>query len=264
VTAVRGFGIAKAAAHWQLRKLAKMKKSTKLWVTIGIGTALFFVGAALLFFDPFSRSQIEKFQTLLTGMFAIFAATIAFLGAVRAANIQAQAGHAQAQATFSAMSQQLDHQHNREREERQHAETDFTMAIMLCGDYFRKDLKAKKAIMREIIKVEQALSVTAINSFHVQLHSILLSGWKELSLLNPRTMEQVIRVQSVANAINMVVDRLREDTLNAGVVSSEILDDLEEHYNMAITYISEFVPAHITPPPFEERSPQRVNAVVRR
>jgi hypothetical protein len=63
-------------------------------------------------------------------------------------------------------------------------------------------------------------------------------------------MEQVIRVQSVANAINMVVDRLREDTLNAGVVSSEILDDLEEHYNMAITYISEFVPAHITPPPF--------------
>jgi hypothetical protein len=100
VTAVRGFGIAKAAAHRHLRKLAEMNKSTKLWVTVGIGTTLFFVGDALVFSDPFYRSQIEKFQTLLAGMFAIFAATIAFLGTVRAANIQTQAGHAQAQANF--------------------------------------------------------------------------------------------------------------------------------------------------------------------
>jgi hypothetical protein len=96
------------------------------------------------------------------------------------------------------MNRQLDHQYNREPEEHRHAETDVTTAIMLCGDYSRKDLRANKAIMREIIKVEESLSVTAINSFHVQLHPILLSGWKELSFLNPRTMEQVIRLQSIA------------------------------------------------------------------
>ena len=230
-----------------LAKLANARTITKFRITIGSAAALFLVGSALVFADPFLRSEIEKFQTLLTGIFAICAACIAFWGAVRAANIQSLAGHAQAQATFSAMQRQLDQQHNSELQARQHAETDLTTVTLLCCDYFRKEVSVKKQIMREILKIEGQLSATDMNSLHVALHPILHSGWNELSLLNPRTMEQIIRLQSVANEINTVVDRLISDAVHAGVISSVILDDLEEHYDMAIRYISEFVPEHVTP-----------------
>jgi hypothetical protein len=94
------------------------------------------------------------------------------------------------------MIEQLKHQHNRELEAHKHEETNFTVAIMLCGDYLRKEILGKKANMREIIKVEEALHITDINTLRLNLHPILLSGWRELSLLSPRTMEQVIRLQS--------------------------------------------------------------------
>jgi hypothetical protein len=190
---------------------------------------------------------VEKFQTLLTGILAIVAAAVAFWGTVRAANIQARAGHAQAAATLKAMQEQLNHQSNQEILERSRAREEFKTMILLCTAYFRKQLQLNKAIMRKTIRVEGALSEHSIEMLHVNLHPILLSGWKELSLLTPQMMEQVIRLQSVAASINTMVDRLRDDTMRARVVSSDILDDLEEHFDMALRYISEFVPDHFDP-----------------
>jgi hypothetical protein len=90
---VRNFRIVETALNLHfLHKLAVAKKSTKLAVTAGIAVILFLVGVTLVFLDPIWRSRITKFQTLLTGLLAIVAAGIAFSGAVRAANIQAQAG----------------------------------------------------------------------------------------------------------------------------------------------------------------------------
>lgn len=56
-----------------------------------VAAALFLVGTALVMSDPAYRAYTEKFQTLLAGILAIFAAGITYYGAVSAARIQSKA-----------------------------------------------------------------------------------------------------------------------------------------------------------------------------
>src|SRR4051794_17336542 len=59
--------------------------SAKFWLMVGIGAALFLIGVILVFSDPYYRSQVEKFQTLLTGMVALLLAGAALSQARTAA-----------------------------------------------------------------------------------------------------------------------------------------------------------------------------------
>jgi len=69
----------------------------------------------------------------------------------------------------------------------------------------------------------------------ISVHSILLSDWKDLALLDPLTMERVIALQQFVSGINDAVKRLE---LQPGpVFPVELIEDLNEYYDGVITFI---------------------------
>ena len=69
----------------------------------------------------------------------------------------------------------------------------------------------------------------------ISVHSILLSDWKDLALLDPLTMEQIIALQQFVSGINDAVKRLE---LQPGpVFPVELIEDLNEYYDGVITFI---------------------------
>jgi hypothetical protein len=187
--------------------------------------------------DPASRAYIEKFQTLLAGVFAIFAAGLAYRGAVSAARIQSKAILDQAHAQAAAQRAHND-------AERNLARVNFKMAVYLAAHHLRNDLLAKKGIMAEMIKTEGAVTRDSLHTLRVSVNPILLSGWEDLALLEPARMEQIIALQNFVAGINDAVTRL--ELQQGPVLPKELVEDLNDHYDGAITFISKFVPARAT------------------
>ena len=69
----------------------------------------------------------------------------------------------------------------------------------------------------------------------ISVHSILLSDWKDLALLDPLTMERVIALQQFVSGINDAVKRLELQPVP--VFPVELIEDLNEYYDGVITFI---------------------------
>jgi hypothetical protein len=166
-----------------------------------IAAALFLLGGALVMNNPLPPF-LEKFQTLLAGVLAIAAAGIAYGGAVNAARIQSQAILDQARAQAEA-------QRARDDAERNLARTNFRMAVLLAAHHLRNDLRAKKTFIAEMIKTQGAVTHDSLHVLGVTANPILLSGWRDLTLLDPVRMEQIIALQNFVAGINDAVMRLQ-------------------------------------------------------
>jgi hypothetical protein len=197
-----------------------------------IAAALFLLGGALVMNNPLPLF-LDKFQTLLAGVLAIAAAGIAYGGAVNAARIQSKAILDQANTQAAT-------QRARDEAERGLARVNFKMAVYLAAHHLRNDLLAKKGIMTEMIKTQGAVTRDSLHTLRVSVNSILLSGWQDLALLEPASMEQIIALQNFVAGINDAVTRL--EFQQSPILPTELLEDLDEHYAGAITFISRFTP----------------------
>jgi hypothetical protein len=187
--------------------------------------------------DPAYRACIERFQTLLAGVFAIFAAGLAYYGAVSAARIQSNAILDQAHTQAATQTARDEAQRNRDRR-------NFTNAVLTAAHHLRNDIRANRQIIAETIKIEGSVSHDSLHVFRVRANPILLSGWNDLTLLDALMMEQIIALQNFVSAINDAVRRL--ELQQAPVLPKELVEDLDEFYDETITFISKFVPERAT------------------
>ncbi len=201
-----------------------------------IAAALFLMGGALVMSNPLPLF-LEKFQTLLAGMLAIFAAGIAYYGAVSAAKIQSKAILDQAHTQAAIQTARDEAQRNRDRR-------NFTNAVLAAAHHLRNHIRANKRIIAETIKIEGSVSHDSLHVLRVTANPILLSGWNDLTLLDPLMMEQIIALQNFASGINDAVTRL--ELQQGPVLPKELVEDLDEHYDGALTFISKFVPERAT------------------
>jgi hypothetical protein len=218
---------------------------------LATAAALFVVGISLVMSDPIFSMWIEKFQTILAGILAIVAAWVAYNGVVSAAKIQskaalaqarvlADAGHAQARATLEAIQKELSHQVTRDEVRYRQERIKFRNAVLASANTLRNDIRSKKAFISEMRKTQGYVSRDGLHVLRVNQYPVLKSDWKDLSLLDAPTMEQIIRLQTWLTSVNDAVTRLE---LQPEPFPEELIADLEEYYDIAIKYISEFVPA---------------------
>jgi hypothetical protein len=120
-------------------------------VLLIIASLLFLAGSALVMSDLLFRAYIEKFQTLLAGVFAIFAAGLAYYGAVSAASIQRKAILDQAHTQAATQTARDEAQRNRDRR-------DFTNAVLAAAHHLRSDLRAKRIFIAEMTKIQSEIS----------------------------------------------------------------------------------------------------------
>jgi hypothetical protein len=74
------------------------------------------------------------------------------------------------------------------------------------------------------------------------MNPILLSGWKDLSLLETVRIEHIIALQNFIAGINHAVTRL--ELQQGPVLPRELIEDLDDHYEAAPTFISKFTPVY--------------------
>jgi hypothetical protein len=208
-----------------------------------LAAVLFLLGSGLVLCDPLYRAYVEKFQALLAGVFAIIAAGVAYYGAVSAARIQSQAileqTKAQGQAILEQTKAQAEAQRARDEAERSLARTNFRMAVLLAAHHLRNDLRAKKDIIAEMTKTQGAVTPDSLHVFRVTMNPILSSGWRDLTLLDPARMEQIIALQNFVAGINDAVMRLE---LQGPELPKELVEDLDEHYTGALQFIAKLTP----------------------
>jgi hypothetical protein len=72
------------------------------------------------------------------------------------------------------------------------------------------------------------------------VHPILLSDWRDLTLLDPRMMEKIIALQQFVSGINDAVTRL--ELQQGPSFPKELVQDLNEYYDGTVKFISTFVP----------------------
>jgi hypothetical protein len=102
----------------------------------------------------------------------------------------------------------------------------------------------KRLSIAEMIKTQGEVTRDSLHVLRATAHPILLSGWTDLTLLDPLMMEQIIAVHQFISGINDTVTRLE---LQAGPdLPKELVDDLVEYYDGTIKFISTFVPPHST------------------
>lgn len=90
-----------------------------------------------------------------------------------------------------------------------------------------------------MIKTEGAVSRDSLHALRVSMNPILLSDWKDLTLLDPPRMEQIIALPNFVSGINDAVTRLE---LQGSDFPKEVVEDLDEHYDGAVVFISKFTP----------------------
>jgi hypothetical protein len=195
------------------------------------------VGSALVMSDPAYRTCIEKFQTLLAAVFAIFAAGLAYYGAVSAARIQSKAILDQAHTQAATQTARDEAQRNRDQ-------SNFTNAVLTAAHHLRNDIKAKRKIIAETIKIEGSVSHDSLHVFRVRANPILLSAWNDLTLLDPLMMEKLIALENFVSGINDGVTRL--ELQQGPSLPKELVEDLDDFYDETITFISKFVPERTT------------------
>jgi hypothetical protein len=207
--------------------------NAKFWIALIVAAALFLLGTALVMSDPLFRAFIEKFQTLLAALLAILAAGIAYCGAVTAARIQSKAVLDQAHAQAATQTARDQARRNLDRQ-------NFRNAVLAATHHLRSDLLANRAFITEMIKTQGAVTRDSLHVLRAAVHPILLSDWKELTLLDPLMMEQIIALQQFISGINNAVTRL--ELQHGSDFPKELIDDLDEYYDGAIKFISTFVP----------------------
>ncbi len=116
------------------------------------------------------------------------------------------------------------------------------MAVLLAAHHLRNDILAKKGIIAEMRKVQGGIERDSLHTLRVSVNPILLSGWKDLSLLDPPRMEQIIALQNFVMGINDAVTRL--ELQPSPDLPLELVEDLSEHYDAAIPFISKFTPVN--------------------
>jgi hypothetical protein len=90
-----------------------------------------------------------------------------------------------------------------------------------------------------MIKTQGAVTHDSLHVLRVTANPILLSRWRDLTLLDPIRMEQIIALQNFVAGINDAVTRLQ---LQAPDLPKELVEDLDESYASALTFISIFTP----------------------
>jgi hypothetical protein len=182
---------------------------------------------------PLFRAFIEKFQTLLAGLLAIFGGRDRLLWCryCRSDPKQGRSGPGScASCTQTARDQA---RRNLDRQ-------NFRNAVLAAAHHLRSDLLANRAFITEMIKTQGAITRDSLHVLRAAVHPILLSDWKELTLLDRLMMEQIIALQQFISGINNAVTRL--ELQHGSDFPKELSDDLDEYYDGAIKFISTFVP----------------------
>jgi hypothetical protein len=104
---------------------------------------------------------VDHWQTLITGVFALIAGAVAFCGSIRAANIQARAGHKQTQANFEL---------SRQRDAALRSEE-----INNISNAIRREIIVFSEILINQLRILEVIKSNKITVMRKNIHSVIMN-----------------------------------------------------------------------------------------
>ena len=168
--------------------------------------------------------EVERYQTLITGVYAIVAACVAFFGAVCAARIEAHSIQEDRRIRTETEAQEVKQQHR----ERMHA---FAVAIRAASPTLKARIERNVDSARYYSQLETRRAdyvLEMIGTIKVVMPDVFLSKWSDILLMqDQKIMNKILELTSevyrINNLVKTIIDSYRMRSSGVSMEFTELL-----------------------------------------